>query len=101
MELEVKKLEHDIQAAHKDKAGSQAHITALEKQHPWIQDEKKYVILTYPYDQTLISAIDNLGRQEGCTTTILSISVMQRKRPKNLKSYKRGKRRRLTPKCST
>jgi structural maintenance of chromosome 2 len=40
-EVTVKKAEHDIQTAQKEKASSQAHVAALEKAHPWIQEEKK------------------------------------------------------------
>jgi structural maintenance of chromosome 2 len=41
-ELGVRKAEHDIQTAQKEKAGSLAHVASLEKHHPWIQEEKRW-----------------------------------------------------------
>jgi len=41
-ELGVRKAEHDIQTAQKEKASSLAHVASLEKHHPWIQEEKRW-----------------------------------------------------------
>lgn len=40
-ELNVRKTEHDVQTAQKEKASSQAHVASLEKHHPWIHEEKR------------------------------------------------------------
>jgi structural maintenance of chromosome 2 len=44
-ELNVKKTEHDIQTAQKEKTSAQNYVATLEKQHPWIPEEKRQVIL--------------------------------------------------------
>jgi structural maintenance of chromosome 2 len=40
-ELGVRKAEHDMQTAQKEKASTMAHVASLEKHHPWIQEEKR------------------------------------------------------------
>ena len=40
-ELNVRKAEHDIQTAQKERTGSQAHVASLEKHHPWILEEER------------------------------------------------------------
>ncbi|KAG8863674.1 Structural maintenance of chromosomes protein 2 [Serendipita sp. 405] len=41
LEVTIKKSEHEIQVAQKEKASSEAHIGSLEKHHPWIQEDKR------------------------------------------------------------
>ena len=43
LDVEIKKTEHDIATATKDRQSSQAMVAQLEKQNPWIPDEKKCV----------------------------------------------------------
>lgn len=43
LDVEIKKTEHDIATATKDRQMSQALVAQLEKQNTWIPDEKKYV----------------------------------------------------------
>jgi chromosome segregation ATPase len=43
LDVEIKKTEHDITTATKDRQTSQAHVVQLEKQNPWIPDERGYV----------------------------------------------------------
>jgi structural maintenance of chromosome 2 len=43
LDMEIKKTEHDIATATKDRQSSQGMVAQLEKQNPWIPDEKKYV----------------------------------------------------------
>ena len=40
-ELQLKKLDHDIQALNKDKTGSVNYVANLEKQYEWIAEEKQ------------------------------------------------------------
>ena len=42
-DVEIKKTEHDIATSTKDRQTSQALVAQLEKQNPWIPDEKAYV----------------------------------------------------------
>ncbi|KAG8805187.1 Structural maintenance of chromosomes protein 2 [Serendipita sp. 399] len=41
LDVTIKRSEHDIQVAQKEKASSEAHIASLEKHYPWIQEDKK------------------------------------------------------------
>ena len=43
LDVEIKKTEHDIATATKDRQSSQTMVAQLEKQNPWIPDEKKCV----------------------------------------------------------
>lgn len=42
-ELQLKKLEHDLQALAKDKITAANFVTNLEKMHEWIAEENQYV----------------------------------------------------------
>lgn len=43
LDVDIKKTEHDITTATKDRQTSQGQVAQLEKQNPWIPDEKKSV----------------------------------------------------------
>ena len=47
-ELQLKKLEHDLQALGKDKVTAANFVANLEKMHEWIAEENQYVLFTYP-----------------------------------------------------
>jgi structural maintenance of chromosome 2 len=42
-DLQLKKLEHDVQNLTKDKTAATNLVVNLENQHEWIQEEKEYV----------------------------------------------------------
>lgn len=47
-ELQLKKLEHDVQTLVKEKTAATNFVANLEKQYDWIQDESECVIYASP-----------------------------------------------------
>jgi chromosome segregation ATPase len=80
-ELDVKKTEHDIQTAQKEKTSAQSYVAALEKQHPWIPEEHRQVILVY-YVLQSDCPLGNLGNLVPCTTILVWILPNAKSKPK-------------------
>ena len=68
-DLELKSLDHAIQALGKEKTTAINVVTNLEKMHEWIVEESEYVCI-FPVDGLLVdecgSRVANSGSQERC-----------------------------------
>jgi chromosome segregation ATPase len=87
-ELNVKKTEHDIQTAQKEKANAENHVAALENKHPWILEEHRQVIPVY-YVLQSDYPLGNLGNLVPCTTILVWILPNAKNKPKLWKNPKK------------
>lgn len=62
-DLELTKLEHDMQVLAKEAAAATNLVANLEKQHEWIAEEKEFVIVS-------LSAMNSDGRWIGCLVNL-------------------------------
>ncbi len=67
-DLEIKKLEHDVQTLHKERTTAANFVTNLEKQYDWIEEEHECVTRGCPIvhravaDMTWIGCLASLVR---------------------------------------
>ncbi|KAH7101636.1 condensin complex subunit SMC2 [Auriculariales sp. MPI-PUGE-AT-0066] len=80
-DLQLKKLEHDVQNIQKDRQAQAHFVVQLEKQHPWIQEEKKsFGKAGGPYDFDQV----NIGQS--------------REKARELEEMQKGMKKKINPK---